>query len=154
MVQVWPDLASTMPDMTQVLFGNYNSKQAFPTGSLHMDTPWWQKDFFSISPAQPYWLASGLSCKGRCSHDVQALVRFLAESIWVLHPAAQMQTPAYTDVPRCSFIQGCGGERFEFSCTVECSASKDPVASDEKLQTDRKFKTFVPLKNRATRSLN
>jgi len=63
--------------------------------------------------------------------------------------------PAYPDVPRCNFTQGCGGERrFEFPSTMESPELKDPLTPEKRLQASGKFKTFILLKARTIRNLS
>lgn len=73
MAQLWYDPANTMPNVTQVLFRSYQGKQPFLTGSLHVATPWWQKDFSSMNMAQPCWLALEEQI---CPLMVDAVVKF------------------------------------------------------------------------------
>lgn len=73
MAQLWYDPANTMPNVTQVLFRSYQGKQPFLTGSLHVATPWWQKDFSSMNMAQPRWLALEEQI---CPLMVDAVVKF------------------------------------------------------------------------------
>lgn len=73
MAQRLPDPASAMPNMTQVQFGSYLGKEPFPTGSLHVATPWWQRGFSDMNVAQPRWLASG---EQTCPTSVDAAVKF------------------------------------------------------------------------------